>query len=304
MKIAAIALCGVSMFVASQQHAMAWGDDGHKTVALIAEQFLTPTAKRQVDALLAGDTDTLTRHDIASAATWADRFREENHRRDNYDATRRWHYVDLEIEDPDMTKACYGRAPLPEGLPASLGDKNACVVDKIRQFEAELAAVATDAEERFFALKFLLHLVGDVHQPLHAADHGDAGGNGVKVTVEGFEHKSRDNLHGVWDTRFVDALGRPPAALAKTLAAQITPEQAAEWRQGTADDWAMEAFNIAFTDVYGDPPLPKDVPQVLDAAYAERAMRDVALQLSRAGVRLAAVLNRAFGGQVAGDDER
>jgi hypothetical protein len=304
MKLAAIALCGVSMFVASQQQAMAWGDDGHKTVALIAEQFLTPTAKRQVSALLASDTDTLTPHDIASAATWADRFREANHRRDNYDATRRWHYVDLEIEDPDITKACYGRAPLPEGLPASLGDKNACVIDKIKQFEAELAAPATDAEERVFALKFLLHLVGDMHQPLHAADHGDAGGNSVKVTVEGFARKSRDSLHGFWDTQFVDAIGRPPAALAKALVAQITPEQEAEWRQGTVDDWAMEAFNIAFTDVYGDPPLSKDVPQALDAAYAERAKRDVALQLSRAGVRLATVLNRAFGGQVAGSEKR
>jgi hypothetical protein len=301
MKIAATALLGVSIFVALQQQAMAWGDDGHKVVALIAEQFLTPTARRQVDALLAGDTDTLTRHDIASAATWADRFREENHRRDNYDATRRWHYVDLEIEDPDLTKACYGRKPLPADLPASLGDKNACIVDKITQFAAELAALTTDAEERVFALKFLLHLVGDLHQPLHAADHGDAGGNSVKVTVEGFDHKTRDNLHGVWDVQFVDALGRPPAALAKTLLAQITPAQAAEWRQGTVDDWALEAFNIAFTDVYGDPPLSKDAPQFLDAAYVERAKRDVALQLSRAGVRLAAVLNRAFGGQVAGE---
>src|ERR1700739_3826196 len=98
MKIAAIALCGVSMFVASQQQAMAWGDDGHKTVALIAEQFLTPTAKREGSALLPSDTDPLPPHIFASAATWADRFREANHRRDNYDPPRRWHYVDLEIE--------------------------------------------------------------------------------------------------------------------------------------------------------------------------------------------------------------
>jgi hypothetical protein len=140
-----------------------------------------------------------------------------------------------------------------------------------------------------------------LHQPLHAADNGDAGGNAIKVTVEGFDHKARDNLHGFWDVQFVEALGRPPAALAKALLAQITPEQAAEWRQGAIDDWAFEAFDIAYSDGYGEPPLSRDAPQSLDAAYVERAKRDVALQLSRAGVRLAAVLNRAFGGQVAGE---
>jgi hypothetical protein len=142
-----------------------------------------------------------------------------------------------------------------------------------------------------YALKFLLHLVGDMHQPLHASDNNDAGGNSVKVMVGGFGHKARDNLHGYWDTQFVEAIGRPPAALAKQLLAQITPEQEAEWKQGTCDDWAMEAFNIAFADVYGEPPLSKGTLQHLDAAYVARAEKDMALQLSRAGVRLAAMLN-------------
>jgi hypothetical protein len=284
--------------------AVAWGDDGHKAVALIAEHYLTPGAKQQVEALLAADTDDLTRHDIANAATWADRFREANHRRDNYEATRRWHYVDLEIDDPDITAACYGRKPLPPGTPASIGDKNACVVDKITQFAAELAAPETDAEERVIALKFLLHFVGDLHQPLHAANHHDAGGNKVRVTVEGFPQKARDELHGYWDKQFVEALGRPPLALAAQLIAQITPEQAAAWREGTADDWAWESFNIAYDVVYGEPPLSAASPQYLDAAYVARAERAVALQLSRAGVRLAAVLNNALGKRVAGEQQR
>jgi hypothetical protein len=72
----------------------------------------------------------------------------------------------------------------------------------------------------------------DMHQPLHASDNNDAGGNAVKVMADGFDHKSRDNLHGFWDTQFVEVLGRPPAALAKQLLSQITPEQEAEWRQG------------------------------------------------------------------------
>jgi hypothetical protein len=283
---------------------MRLGRRRHKVVALIAEHYLTPAARKQVDALLAADTDPLTQHDIASEATWADRWRDANHRKDNYDATKRWHFVDLEITDPDMTKACYGRKPRPPGMPASIGDKNACVVDKIGQFAAELEAPGTDAEERVVALKFLLHLVGDMHQPLHASDNSDAGGNAVKVMVDGFDHKSRDNLHGFWDTQFVEALGRPRAALATQLLAQITPEQEAEWRQGKPDDWAMEAFNIAYDDVYGEPPLSKDTLQHLDQAYVARAEKDVALQLSRAGVRLAAVLNKALSRQTADAPQR
>jgi hypothetical protein len=138
-----------------------------------------------------------------------------------------------------------------------------------------------------------------MHQPLHASDNKDAGGSSINVTVDGFPHKPKDNLHGFWDTQFIDALGRPPAALTKQLLSKITPGQEAEWKQGTRDDWAMEAFNIAFDDTCGQPPLPKDALQHLDAAYAARAEKDVAMQLSRAGVRLAAVLNKALGRQVA-----
>ncbi len=255
--------------------ALAWGDDGHKVVALIADHYLTPAARKQVDAMLAADTDNLTAHDIASEATWADKFRQK-HRE-----TASWHFTDIEITDPDMTKACFGRKPLPPGTLASNGPQD-CVVDKIGQFAAELEALGTDAEERLIALKFLLHFVGDLHQPLHSADNHDRGGNSVKVMVDGFARKSKDELHGFWDTQFVDALGRPPAALAKMLLAKITPEQEAEWKQGTPDDWAMEAFNIAFDDVYGDPPLSASSVQHLDAAYVGRAEKDVALQLSRA----------------------
>ncbi len=285
-----IAFLSLSILTALPQQAAAWGDDGHKVVALIAEHYLTPTAKGQVDAMLAADTDNLTAHDIASEATWADKFRAK-HRE-----TASWHFADIEISAPDLNAACNGRKPLPAGTLASNGPPD-CVVDKIEQFAAELAAPGTDAEERLFALKFLLHFVGDLHQPLHSADNHDKGGNDVKIMVDGFSHKSRDELHGFWDTQFVDALARPPAALANQLFVQITPEQAAEWQKGTPEDWAMEAFKIAVADVYRNPPLSKDSPQHLEAAYVKQAEKDVALQLSRAGVRLALVLNRALGGQ-------
>jgi hypothetical protein len=296
----ATALLSLSILAALPQEAAAWGDDGHKTIALIAEHYLTPAAKRQVDAMLAADTDNLTKHDIASEATWADRYRDSDNRRTHYEATKRWHFADLEISDPDVNKACFGRKPLPAGTLASNGDKMGCVVDKVKKFAAELGAAGTDAEERLFALKFLLHFVGDMHQPLHASDNNDAGANAVKVTVDGFSHTTKDNLHGFWDKQFVDALGMPPTALANQLLAQITPAQEAEWKQGTPDNWAREAFDIAFDDAYGQPPLSKDMLQHLDAAYVARAEEDVVLQLSRAGVRLAAVLNKALDHEVVG----
>jgi hypothetical protein len=126
-------------------------------------------------------------------------------------------------------------------------------VDKIKQFRAELSRPNIDAEERLIALKFLLHFVGDVHQPLHSSDNHDKGGNDIKVIVDGFSHKPRDELHGFWDTQFVEGIATRPTALAKQLLAEITPADATEWAAGSPEGWAMEAFNLAKSDVYGSP---------------------------------------------------
>jgi hypothetical protein len=290
---AKIALFSLSLLLSASQQALSWGDDGHKTVALIAQQCLTPSAKNQVAAMLAADTDPLTQHDIASEATWADKYRL------HHPETANWHFSDIEISNPDLTAACFGRNPLSAGTLASNGPAEACAVDKIEQFEAELSTRNTDAEERLFALKFILHFVGDIHQPLHSSDNHDRGGNDVKVIVDGFEHKSRDELHGFWDTQFVDGIATPPAALTKQLLAQITPADASMWATGSPDDWAMEAFNVARSDTYGTPPLSKDEEQHLDANYVDTAEVDIGLQLSRAGIRLADVLNKSLGSEQA-----
>ena len=294
---AKIVLFSLSVFLAAPQQAFPWGDDGHRAVALIAQQCLTPSAKNQVAAMLAADPDPLTQHDIASEATWADKYRDENNRKDHYVQTQNWHFTDIEIDNPDLTAACFGGAPLLAGTLASNGPAKACAVDKIEQFEAELAAPNTDADERLFALKFILHFVGDLHQPLHSSDNHDRGGNDVKVIVDGFEHKSRDELHGFWDTQFVDGIATPPAALAKQLLAQITPADASMWATGSPDGWAMETFNVARSDSYGSPPLSKDQVQHLDANYVDTAEVDIGLQLSRAGIRLAYVLNESLGSE-------
>jgi len=101
--------------------ALGWGVEGHEAIALIAQNFLDPAVKNQVAALLAADPDNLTGHDIASEATWADKYRDENNRRDHYEQTKNWHFVDLEISGPDFDSACFRRPSLPAGTLASNG---------------------------------------------------------------------------------------------------------------------------------------------------------------------------------------
>jgi len=293
MKVAAAAI-GLSMCLAAPQQASAWGDEGHMTVAQIAEHFLKPNVKTQITAMLAADTDPLTKHDFESEATWADKYRDANERRSHYEETENWHFTDLEISHPDLDTACFGRPSLPTGVVASNGPAKDCAVDKVKQFAVELKAPGTDAEERLYALKFIIHFLGDLHQPLHSSDNGDLGGNEVKVTADGIAHHSHDELHGYWDTQFVQGLAPSSSALATKLLADITPAQAASWASGTPEDWAMEAFAISQKDAYGTPPLSKATPQHLSSAYVAEAERDVALQLSKAGVRVAYVLNTAL----------
>jgi hypothetical protein len=285
----------VGSFVLTPQSALAWGDEGHKIIALVADRFLNPAVRDKVAAMLAADPDPLTAHDIASAATWADRYRDSdrNGSRQHYAQTRDWHFVNVELNDPNLDLACFGHPALPPGAVASNGPAQACIVDKINQFVTELADPRTDPEERAVALKFVLHLVGDLHQPLHAADDHDAGGNRKRVVADGFQP---GNLHHFWDVEFVERLGTNPRQVAGAIVAGISDEQRRAWSQGTAADWVMETFAVARKDAYGRLPEPntKGV-YVLDPGYVEAAVQDVRIQLSRAGVRLALVLNKALG---------
>src|SRR5437868_14494993 len=98
----------------------------------------------------------------------------------------------MEIRHPDLTSACFGRAPLPAQTTASQGPAQDCIVDKIAQFQRELTDLATPTDERRMALQFLLHFVGDLHQPLHSSDDNGRGGNNKTVTAPG---RPRGKLH-------------------------------------------------------------------------------------------------------------
>jgi hypothetical protein len=259
----------------------AWGEEGHRVIGLIADHYLTPAVRQKIASLLAQDDSGLADSvSIADESLWADRYRDSD--RDgsqvHYRQTQSWHYVDLEVDRPDLAAACRHRA---------------CIVDKIEQFRGELAGTATAPGERLLALQFLLHFVGDLHQPLHAADEHDRGGNEVLVT-SGPDREG--NLHQYWDSVFVAGLGTQSEAVAQRLIAGISPQQLRDWSTGSPTDWAYESFALAKREVYGKlPPPDAHGTRTLDDKYMTEATATVAVQLQRAGVRLAKILNDALG---------
>jgi hypothetical protein len=268
-------------------------------IAQIAAHYLTPATRQKVEAVLASDTGTLTAHDIASESSWADKYRDSDrdiyntnkNKNTRYRQTHRWHFVNLDLDKPDLAHACFKHPPLTPGQPASQGPARACIVDKIAQFRSEWLAAGTDPAERLLALQFLLHLVGDLHQPLHASNNDDLGGNLVVISAPQLK---RSNLHRFWDTQVVRRLDRDNDRLAQRLIAHISPAQYRLWRRGDAADWALEAHALAKNIVYGQLPTPRAIEQGasyrLSDDYISSAETVAAMQLSRAGVRLAALL--------------
>jgi len=171
-----------------------------------------------------------------------------------------------------------------------------CVVDETRRAIAILQDRHRSALERLQALEEVAHFIGDMHQPLHAADNGDRGGTDVHVTVNGHE----THLHHVWDTEVIqDALGTSDTEAAKKLEA-LANRYARSWSRGDLDDWLAEAHQFAVSYVYPKLALPPKcgVPapsQSISQAYLDGAAPIVRTQLARAGVRLAVVLNRTLG---------
>ena len=286
------ALLAAGAVALSPGAALAWGSEGHEIIADIARAYLTPQAKAQVDAqvdaLLAADTDTLTAPDMASRATWADAYRGAGHRE-----TASWHFVDIELDHPDLHAACFGFPSL--SGPASQGPAQDCVVDKVGEFEKELANKSTPQPERILALVYLLHFVGDLHQPLHSSDNHDRGGNCVRLALGG---SRTTNLHSYWDTTVVQALGSDPQTVADQLRAEITPAEKAEWEKGDPRSWAMEAYGVARSVAYtvgSQPGCGSDMgPINLPAGYEQRAQTAAKVQLERAAVRLTYTLHQAL----------
>lgn len=266
--------------------ATAWGPEGHAIVADIAQAHLSPRAAATVEALL-----KLEGHDrLDQVSSWADGNRKQRPH------TGGWHYVDIPLQASAYVAArdCHQ------------GD---CVVDRITTFTHVLADPNQLPEARLEALKWVVHFVGDIHQPMHAEDNDDKGGNTVQLQFFG----KGTNLHAVWDGGVLrHALDLTPGpnytfdhavvqADAETLDARISAAQRATWApadllphlQGQVIGWADESHLLAQQVAYAH--LDGRNRPGWSQRYQDVAWPVVQTRLEQAGVRLAAVLNEALG---------
>ncbi len=172
-------------------------------------------------------------------------------------------------------------------------DKGDCVIKEIARAGAELSDPSRSDELKAESLKFLIHFVGDLHQPLHAIDNHDRGGNDVKVLALRGEDGRNTNLHSAWDTGLINLSTETEAARATRLVDQQKTAPVPAGLDVTA--WALESHAVAVADTYHYPGFSATGPPAdavaLDEAYRAQAMKDIDLQLQRGGARLAALLN-------------
>lgn len=256
------------------ESAHAWGADGHRVTGAIADSLLTPQARVRLNQILPAVS-------LADESTWLDE--ERGALRYQEPGSSKWHY--------DNTPVCGQGLP----SPCPRGD---CANNRLSQYRKVLGDPAASREGRAFALRVVVHLVGDIHQPLHEANNGDAGGNDVQVS-DG--RRSRGNLHHEWDSALVKDLmrGSSPERYAADLLHRYR-DHVPELQRGEVADWASEAHEYAVKVAYGQLPgfaCTGPVREaVLPQAYLQAAYPVVEHQLVAAGVRLAAILNHDLSG--------
>lgn len=266
--------------------ALAWWEYGHGAVGRIAYMNVAPQTRIQVDRLLRQgrllDTPTCSVRTIELAAYWADCIKTLGER---FSYASPWHYQNVDICRPfDL------RTPCEDGN---------CVSAQIERNVRLLADVRVPTRERVAALAFLVHFVGDLHQPMHTGDHGDLGGNRVQVSYGAIG--GRTNLHSVWDGYLADrGISQPPGEPAGIMS-QVSAEERAAMAQGTITDWSREGWEVSREFAYGslfeDPcaDRPRNAPRpVLTEAMVERLIPVVRRQVARGGLRLARLLDEAF----------
>jgi hypothetical protein len=273
---AAVVALGLSLWPGSVARLSAWGAQGHHVVARIAWGLLTPTARERASAILGGGQD-----DFVSSATWADDVRSQR------PETANWHFVDIPVEAAhyEATRDC---------RPTEKGD---CVVAEIGRARAEVADLRRSPEARAESLKFLIHFVGDIHQPLHDVDDHDKGGNDVRVTALRGEGGRATNLHSAWDTGLINLTDETEAARATRLSDDLAQHPVKT--TGDAVAWAEEGHELATHVAYHYPGFspagPPIDPITLSSAYRTAALGTIDQQLERGGARLGAILNALLG---------
>jgi hypothetical protein len=252
------------MTLLSTPSVWSWSRIGHHVVARMAEERLTPHALVVVHNLLGPDVS------LADISTWADEQRE-------IPGTGPWHYVNVPI-----TESRYD---------PRFCQRGGCIVSKIEDFKRVLRDPKAGTTERQQALKFLIHFIADLHQPLHVGDTERKGGNLIQVRF----YDVGSNLHRVWDSQIMERYSASEQVWIGDLNALTTPKLAAGWSKGTLEDWATESLQVA-KEAYCLPGA-KSVMKAgtkLGDDYCRFALPIIQKQLAKAGIRVAWTLNEIF----------
>ena len=234
---------------------MGWGKTGHRIVGKIAQDQLSPDAVEEI-------TKILGHADLSRVSDWADEIKSD----DSWDHAYDWHYCTI-----------------PAGETWKAGEHDGKLPEKIEEFRKVLKSRRSTPEEKEIALKFLVHLVGDIHQPLHVGNGTDRGGNDVKV--EWFRESS--NLHRVWDSGLIEHQQLSYTEYAHYLMLTTTGEEIVKWQSDDLQSIMAESqsYHSGLYDI-GDGKLSWD--------YVAAHKTDVEERLLRAGVRLGGMLNEIY----------
>jgi hypothetical protein len=266
--------------------ANAYWEYGHQTVAQIADRNVKPRTRAAIRELLSHsdllDTPECKAATIEDASVWADCIKplKDADGKSRFGYAYSWHYENVSICRPfDLTEPCK--------------DGN-CVSAQITRDVALLKDKSAPLKDRVQALAFLIHFVGDLHQPLHAGDKGDKGGNDVKAGYGDYS-PARLNLHSIWDGYLAErAISQPPA-----LVRRYSPAERTRLAAGTVTDWARESWQVAhdasYASVMSDPCAPTPAHVEMDNATIARLVPVARLEVERGGLRLAKLLDEALG---------
>ncbi|MBW8685907.1 S1/P1 nuclease [Chitinophaga sp. B61] len=243
----------------------AWGVTGHRVVAEIASNHLTPKARKAIAALLGPQS-------MALVANWPDFIKSDTTHK--YDHTSKWHYLDFPA---NSTRVQFDEVIKSHATGDNLYAQTEALIKQLKD-------PAVSKEDKVFALTFLIHLVGDMHQPLHIGRDEDQGGN--KIQVMWFDKQS--NLHRVWDEQLIEfqqlSYTEYTRALDTANAAEIRKLQ-----RGSIADWMFESNQLS-NKVYA---LTHNNDK-LSYRYNYWFIADLNSQLLKGGLRLAAILNQIY----------
>jgi len=241
----------------------AWGSQGHYQVGRVALEAVDETAKAQIQALL-GSIDNET---INSACNWPDQFRETPEGA----SSAPQHYVNI----PHWAREYERERDCPDGL---------CVTEAIKKYAAQLADPARDPDTHWHAFAWLCHLVGDLHQPLHAGYRDDRGGNNREIIYQG----EKADLHQFWDRLLIQERLDSSGGWQVSLPGFYLGTVEDAWSLSETDDWTNESHELVGWAAY--PSTTEIQPR-----FAERSWLLIQNQWLKAGSRLARILNASIG---------